>query len=214
MEGGDQKTVNVPAQPAIDLVKKGVLASGDTGLLGDTVNYTFTATNTGNVTLTGVGIDDVSLPGLTALTFGTWPGAVGTLAPGQSITATASYVLVQSGCRARLCRQPRDHAGHPARRHGRKPATRGDGRRRRTRRHVQAPAITLVKDAAFASGQLGAVGDTVEYAFTATNNGNVTLTGVAIADPKKGLSALTYVWPGNAGCCCRARSSRPPRIMW
>ncbi|MGO3148396.1 MAG: DUF7507 domain-containing protein, partial [Leucobacter sp.] len=35
--------------------------------------------------------------------------------------------------------------------------------------------------------------------FVATNTGNVTLTGVTINDPMVGLSALAYVWPGDAG---------------
>jgi hypothetical protein len=36
------------------------------------------------------------LAGLSSIAFGTWPGADGVLAPGQSIEATATYTLTQA----------------------------------------------------------------------------------------------------------------------
>ncbi|MBN8900669.1 MAG: hypothetical protein J0H57_06495, partial [Rhodospirillales bacterium] len=48
--------------------------------------------NAGNVTLANVGITD-PMPGLSTIRYGTWPGAVGVLAPGESVTATATYVV-------------------------------------------------------------------------------------------------------------------------
>src|SRR5690606_33232457 len=61
----------------------------------ETVTYTFVAENIGNVTLTDVEITD-PLPGLSALTYD-WSDAEGTgvLAPGDTVTATATYVLTQ-----------------------------------------------------------------------------------------------------------------------
>lgn len=70
---------------AIDVVKTGVLN-------GDTISYGFTATNTGDVTLTDVALAD-ELEGLSAITYGDWPAAAGVLAPGESVTATATYEL-------------------------------------------------------------------------------------------------------------------------
>ncbi|RIJ46670.1 cell wall anchor protein, partial [Clavibacter phaseoli] len=44
-----------------------------------------------------------------------------------------------------------------------------------------------------------AAGGVVTYAFRLQNTGSTTLTGVSIADPRTGVSALTYTWPGTAG---------------
>ncbi|MBK0296264.1 DUF11 domain-containing protein, partial [Bacillus sp. S34] len=68
--------------------------TGYTGRAGDTLAYTFRATNSGNQTLTGVTISDPHA-GLGTLTY-TWSGAAGRLAPGQSVTATASYTVTQA----------------------------------------------------------------------------------------------------------------------
>jgi uncharacterized repeat protein (TIGR01451 family) len=62
--------------------------------VGDTVTYHFQATNSGNVTLTGVSISDPH-SGLSALVY-TWPGVAGTLAPGEAVTAVATYQLTQA----------------------------------------------------------------------------------------------------------------------
>src|SRR5690606_40575337 len=36
------------------------------------------------------------MPGLSEIVFGAWPGAEGELAPGESVEATATYVLTQA----------------------------------------------------------------------------------------------------------------------
>ncbi|WP_156758937.1 DUF7507 domain-containing protein, partial [Microbacterium karelineae] len=77
----DDVTVPVDSAPSIDLVKTGGLDDAATGRVGDVVTYTFTATNTGNVTLTDVSIAD-ELEGLSDIAYGAWPGAEGTLQPG------------------------------------------------------------------------------------------------------------------------------------
>src|SRR5690606_31054557 len=77
--------------PEISLEKTGVLAVDES-----TVEYSFTATNTGNVTLTDVSITD-PLEGLSALTYD-WATATaeGVLAPNESVTATATYTVTQA----------------------------------------------------------------------------------------------------------------------
>lgn len=74
--------------------KVGVVSSTGAPRAGDGVQYTFTVTNAGGGTLTGVTVND-PMPGLSALTY-TWPGASGVLAPGQQVTATATYTLTQA----------------------------------------------------------------------------------------------------------------------
>src|SRR5690606_4923298 len=71
--------VEVPADPAPSFVKTGVLSSD-----GNTVTYTFTVTNIGNVTMTGVSVTDPKITGAITLD-------ATELAPGEVATGTASY---------------------------------------------------------------------------------------------------------------------------
>ena len=57
---------------------------------GDTINYTITATNIGNITLTGVTVTD---PKVGTLTY-TWPGAAGVLGPGGYVICEGSYTTL------------------------------------------------------------------------------------------------------------------------
>lgn len=188
VDATDDASVPLETAPAIELVKEAAL-QGD-GAVGDEITYTFTATNTGDVTLRDVEIDD-PLTGLSEIAYGTWPGEEGVLAPGQWVTATASYVLTQAdidaaGVENTATVTGADPDGEPV-----------DATDDADVLLPSDPGITLVKEAALEGD--GVVGDTVEYAFTATNSGNVTLTDVAIADPLPGLSELEYSWPGEAG---------------
>ena len=72
---------------------------------GEAIDYTFTVTNTGNLTLTAVGVSDMPTPpagGVTAtcLTLsspaGTCSGATTTLVPGQSAVFTGTYTVSQA----------------------------------------------------------------------------------------------------------------------
>src|SRR5690606_7768040 len=63
--------VEVPADPALSFAKTGVLSAD-----GNTIEYTFTVTNTGNVTMTGITVDDPKITGAITLD-------VTELAPGE-----------------------------------------------------------------------------------------------------------------------------------
>ncbi|WP_166645328.1 DUF11 domain-containing protein [Leifsonia sp. 115AMFTsu3.1] len=186
-------TVDLPPAPSIDLTKLADPSTVQTPpQSGDTVTYTFVSENTGNVTLTGVSITDPK-PGLSALTY-TWPGTPGTLAPKQKVTATATYQLTQADIDA-------GHVANTAGTEGTPPTgTKVTDGASADLPLVTVPSIDLVKAADVAAVQSPPrSGDTVTYTFVAENTGNVTLTGVAITDPKPGLSALTYTWPGTPG---------------
>ncbi len=84
-------------------LEKSLLSNADedrsgTVSLGDTLTYSFVATNTGNVTLTGVTIVDGTLPGLSALIC--TPPQPATLAPTQTLNCTATYVVTQADAEA------------------------------------------------------------------------------------------------------------------
>src|SRR5690606_38863139 len=91
----DEHTVPIPGVPAITDDKMGELDPAATGMAGDEVTYTFLVTNTGNTTLDGVALDD-PLDGLSEIAYGQWPGEDGVLAPGETVTASATYALTQT----------------------------------------------------------------------------------------------------------------------
>jgi len=187
-------TVQVTDTSRLTIVKDGGLASGATGRAGDTVNWTFTVTNAGNRTLTGVTIAD-PLAGISAISYGTWAsGTTGRLAPGQSVTATATSTLTQAQVNA-------GSVTNTATANGTNPSGTAvtSGQTSKTVDIAAAQKIAVTKTGALATGASGRVGDTVNWQFSATNTGNTTLYGVAIADGLSGISALTYTWPGTPG---------------
>ncbi|WP_372968591.1 beta strand repeat-containing protein, partial [Microbacterium sp.] len=191
---GTVTTSTVAGDPRLQVTKAGALPAGATGVAGETITWTVTIRNTGNVTLTGVAATD-SLPGITDLVYGTWPsGTAGRLAPGDAVTATATSTVRQSDVDAGAISNAATATGTPAR--GQSTSAIGSG----TVPLASAPALTLQKSGAYTTGS-GAVGDTITYTYTLRNAGNVTLSGVAVADPHSGLSAISYgTWPsGTAG---------------
>ena len=88
-------------QAVFTMTKSAVLVDGDgdnLGDLGETIDYTFAFTNTGNVTLTNLTVND-PLPDLSALVCSpdTEPDQdIDTLAPGMSATCTATYTIKQT----------------------------------------------------------------------------------------------------------------------
>ena len=184
---------NCAAAPDITLVKDGVLADGAAGVAGDTVSYSFTATNTGGRTLTDVVITDPK-PGLSDLTY-TWPGEPGVLAPGQTVTATATYTVVEADLDTRVIHNTATVTGNPP---TGPPVSAEDDAEVTLPEPPAKPAIELVKTGVL--NGTGAAGDTITYTLTAANTGNVTLTDVTITDKLEGLSEITYgAWPAAAG---------------
>ncbi|WP_197517239.1 DUF7507 domain-containing protein, partial [Microbacterium karelineae] len=175
---------NCADAPSIELIKTANLEDGSTGQVGDTVEYTFTATNTGGQTLTDVVIDDPKA-GLSALEY-SWPGEPGVLEPGQSVTATATYQVTESDRDVRVIQNSATVSGNPP---TGPPVTDEDDADVTL---PDDPAIELVKTGALADGDTGAAGDVIEYTFTATNTGNVTLTDVSVSDELEGLSDIAY----------------------
>jgi uncharacterized repeat protein (TIGR01451 family) len=171
--------------PGLDLVKELTAfedADGSGGVSeGDTLTYTFTATNTGNSDLTGVTISD-PLPGLSELSCSLQQPA--SLAPSETLVCTATYQVTNVDARVGIVSNTAtadsDQTG---------PVTDSQNI------PVVTPGLDLVKELtafedADGSGNV-TEGDTLTYTFTATNTGNSDLTGVTISDPLPGLSALS-----------------------
>ena len=82
----DEASATVPANqnPELEIIK----AAGETSFtsIGETIHYTLVVTNTGNVTITGVIVNDPN-------TIVTCPGSPYILAPGDGVTCTAIHVV-------------------------------------------------------------------------------------------------------------------------
>jgi uncharacterized repeat protein (TIGR01451 family) len=184
-------TPTAPAAPRITVDQVAALPNGSNGKAGDVITWTITLKNDGNVTLTGIGIND-SLGGISPAAFGVWPGAPNVLQPGQSVIATATYTVKQSDVDA-------GSVSNTATGFGTTPTnTQTTGSDTDTVPLSTASSLTLGKTATYLSGGTGVVGDTIRYTFTATNTGNVTLTGVTVTDPRANLSAISYgTWPSG-----------------
>nr|WP_244296854.1 DUF11 domain-containing protein [Paenarthrobacter nitroguajacolicus] len=180
--------------PAMEFTKSAdASAIQNPSVVGDTITYTFTAKNTGNVKLTDVTIND-PLAGLSALTY-TWPGAAGTLQPGETVTATATYAITQADIEAGHVVNTATTTGTPPSGPAVTPPPAGTDTPL-----TPGPAMEFTKSADASGVQNpSVVGDLITYTFTAKNTGNVKLTDVSINDPLAGLSALTYTWPGTPG---------------
>ncbi len=81
----DTVSTPIPAAPGISVDKQAGVPSGNSA--GDSIDYTFLVTNTGNVTLDPVSVDDPTTNPVTC--------PVTVLGPGESTTCTATYTLSQ-----------------------------------------------------------------------------------------------------------------------
>ena len=100
-------TITAIQSPAITVVKSASPTSFSAA--GQTIHYSFDVTNSGNVTLTTVQVNDTDLPGLSAITC---PHT--TLAAGASQTCTATYLHHRRRRGRRIGHQPRHRPGRPA----------------------------------------------------------------------------------------------------
>ncbi len=188
----DDATVTPVTQaPKIALIKTATTplldtnGDGTAGSVGDTIAYTFTVTNTGNVPLTGVTVTD---PLVTVV-----GGPLASLAVGasDSTTFTATYTITAADVVTGSVTNTATATGTP-------PVgpnvtdtsgTTNENDTPTVTPVTQAPKIALIKTATTplldtnGDGTAGSVGDTIAYTFTVTNTGNVPLTGVTVTDP-------------------------------
>ncbi|MET4619289.1 putative repeat protein (TIGR01451 family) [Arthrobacter sp. 2762] len=185
-------TVAPAAAPAITLVKT---VNKTTLVAGETATYTFVAKNTGNVTLTSVVITETQFSGtgtMSALSYA-WPGLPGILLPGQSVTATATYVVTASDVTTGLLTNTAKVTGNPPL--GLPVSAVDDAQ-------VTAPPAWKIKKSATVNGSVPASGSvtpgqTIVYTVTASSISG-TITGVVLKDNlAEVLDDATFV-PGSA----------------
>ncbi|MCE5324525.1 hypothetical protein LLG46_14595 [bacterium] len=182
----DSQTVTFGGGASIDIKKTYEWTTGDGSHVGDVVTYTFTVKNTGTVTLDPVSVtDDV---------FGSITLSATSLAPGESATGTATLTLTQELLDAGSETNTATATGTPP--------SGPDVTETSTQivTFLTTPAIKLVKDFAWTTGDGSHVGDVVTYTYTVTNEGNVTLDPVSVSDDKLGSITLlaTSLAPGES----------------
>src|SRR5690606_24809687 len=182
---GVPTVVDVPADPSLSFVKTGILSAD-----GNTIEYTFTVTNTDNVTLRGMTVDDPKITGTITLD-------ETTLAPGEIATGTATYTITQAEKDAGEVENlatvtgtpPFDSAdpGQPGKPidpvpstpDPANPGTPGDPGIPTEVDIPADPSLSFAKTGGFAADGSG-----MEYTCTVTNTGNVTMPALDATDPK------------------------------
>ena len=180
-----EATVTLPEGGSLMLQKSGSL-TGD-AVVGGQIEWTFRVTNTGNVTLDAVDLDD-ELAGLGEIVWGEWPGAEFALEPGQSISASAPYALTQADLDAGCIENV---ASATALTPGDRPVTSADDA---TVCVSPTSAISVVKRTNGevyddAPGALLHVGDRVIWTYELTNTGATTLRDITLVDDQEGVIA-------------------------
>jgi uncharacterized repeat protein (TIGR01451 family) len=160
--------VNTPGDqhPHLSITKEATEAGFDS--VGDVIHYTIVATNDGNTTLHNVNVTDPNATGLDC----TPAIPVANLAPGGTISCTASHTIVQADIDAGsyLNQACVDDGAGPAAKACDEVTTPGS----------KNPHLTITKDATEQS--YDSVGDVIHYSITATNDGNTTLASVTVTD--------------------------------
>ncbi|MBT2534412.1 DUF11 domain-containing protein [Arthrobacter sp. ISL-48] len=171
-------TVVVPAPPApaITVVKTADEAAQADLAVGQEITYSFLVTNTGNVTLEDVTVNEGNFSGAGELSDVTCPAEAARLAPAAAITCTATYSVVQADVDAGSITNTATATGVPP---GTTPppVSSPSGVTVPT---PNAPAMTVLKTASTDKATTG--GQVLTYSFFLTNTGNVTLTNVSAVE--------------------------------
>ena len=192
----NEVTVTATQNASLSIVKATTTTS--VSHVSDSIPYTFTVTNTGNVTLTAVGVTDLPISpaglttspvctGLTSPTASCTSSSSTALAPGQVAHFTASYSVTQADLNNGSINDKSSATGtNPAPLGGTTTATSNEV----TVTATQNPLLTSVKSSTTTS--VTNVGDTISYQFVVTNAGNVTITNVGVTDnPVSPAGSLT-----------------------
>ena len=175
-------------------MKTSDVAEGATVGLGETINYTITVKNDGNVPYTGVKVVD-DLAGLqihedaryTVEEDGTV--TVGDLAVGETVTITASYIVTSDDIKAGHVLNAVTAAGDPIEdpKNPDEPKKPEGEDEEDDETDDLDTTLTVVKTSDVAEGEVAKEGQTIHYTITVTNEGNVPYTDVTVIDDMEGL---------------------------
>lgn len=152
---------------------------------GDVITYTLSLTNVGNVDLADVELVDLK-DGVIVKEY-SWPAQEGFLAPGETVTAIAEYVLTQNDIDVTVLENEATGKGKAP------DGTWVSARIPNIINKELHPEITLVKDVDINEIAEAKPGDVLTYTVTVTNTGDDTLHDVALTDSmEEVLSDIAY----------------------
>lgn len=190
---GSVRVTTIAPTASLTLVKSATPATG--AEIGQSITYTFTVHNTGNMTLAPVTVADPRL-GLSAA------ACVASLAPGATATCGAggTHVVTESDILAGSYQNTATVTATPTAASGLAPAT-----AQSVVTATTAAPRTALSVSSRASATTGLrVGQVVTYTFTVTNAGNVTLAPIVVSDARLGISNAACVpslAPGASATC-------------
>jgi len=173
--------VPLEQEPGLAVVKEAVASLNDPTTVGEQIDYYFDVTNTGNVTIDNVVVND-PLPGLSPSSY-----TLGTLLPGQTTrVGPSTYAIVQADLDRRLVVNQSTASGTYDVGNGPEPISDLSGPSIPTDRETVvpmlpiAPVLEIVKQANFvgSGGSYALVGDRLDFTFEITNKGNVPIDDV------------------------------------
>ncbi|MFQ5399226.1 MAG: hypothetical protein ACE5E7_06465, partial [Anaerolineae bacterium] len=177
--GSDIASVDLTSHPAIQMVKT---ASTAVANVGEAVTYTYTVSNSGDVSLVNVSASDDRLGPITLSST--------TLLPGESATGTASYLVTEGDLPGPISSTVTAEGTPPVG----AAVSSSDGA---VIGLTFNPALQIVEQA---SSQSIHIGSSVAFLYTVTNIGDVTLTNVTASGNMVGSISLdkTTLAPGES----------------
>src|SRR5436309_11403300 len=166
-QASDRATVNFPQSASLTLAKSASPTSYNA--MGQVITYTYTITNSGNITLAGpFSVSDDKLGTIS-------PCGAGPLALGASTSCTSIHTITQADIDAGSITNKATASGNGL----------TSNQASFTVTASQNKILALAKSATPTT--YSAVGQTITYTYTVTNNGNTTLAGpFSVADDKQG----------------------------
>ncbi|ARV11186.1 hypothetical protein BTO09_02010, partial [Gilvibacter sp. SZ-19] len=188
VDADDATVTELCQNPAIAIVKTGIFVDGngdDCADAGETIEYTFVVTNQGNVSLSGITVTDILVAPITFVDGDT--DGDGELDVDETWTYTGTYTITAADIDA-------GEVVNQATAEGTAPdgtvvsdesGTTVDADDATVTELCQNPAIAIVKTGIFVDGNgddCADAGETIEYTFVVTNEGNVSLSGITVTD--------------------------------
>ena len=190
-----QSSVSIPAvqTPSISVVKSADVPSVST--VGQVVTYTFTIENTGNVTLSSVGVGDAQAPpsldsSLGPITCVTGTDGNITLAPGATDVCSATYTVTQADLTNNSVTDTATVTGQPP---NQLPPVTGT-----TTLTLLVASVSVVKSAAPSGGVVAGSATPVVYTLTVTNTGSAATTAPIVVTDAAPLG--TTLVAGSPAC--------------
>ncbi len=185
----DTDTQNFTPTPGIELVKSGTIDDGANNVVdeGDVINYAFTVTNTGNVTLSNITLSDpdATISG----------GPIASLAPSASdaTTFTGVHTITQAEIDAGTFTNTATTTGTPP------TGSNVVDTDTDTQNFTPIPSLTIVKTQTSGPSPVSVKGDVIGYTIVVINDGNQSLTNVIVGDLLPDGTTGTLAGPIESG---------------